>query len=101
MTARKPGRFLAPLALVAVIVATLLVVRAGTGTTHHAVTPSAGRLPVSQRVIARKAFYVVRPGDSLSAISAKTGVPVARLEALNPAVDPGALQSGHRLRLRP
>jgi LysM repeat protein len=103
MPARKPGRFLAPLALVAVIVATVLVVRAGLGTTHHSTTQttSAARVRSAGRVRRAKHFYVVRPGDSLSTISVKTGVPVARLEALNPAIDPQALQTGQRLRLRP
>ncbi len=45
-------------------------------------------------------MYVVKSGDSLSAISAKTGVAVATLESLNPGVDPNALQTGQRLTLR-
>jgi LysM repeat protein len=43
---------------------------------------------------------VVKPGDSLSAISVKTHVSVATLEALNPGIDPNALQTGQRLTLR-
>lgn len=102
MAGRKPGRYLAPVALVAVIVAVLLVVRAGTGSSHHAtVTQRADRLPVSRRVPRGQRFYVVRAGDSLSTISVKTGIPVARLESLNPSVDPNSLQTGQRLRLRP
>jgi nucleoid-associated protein YgaU len=101
MRARKPGRYLAPLALVAVIVATALVVRAGTQHTPHATTSTPpARLPSTRRARPRKTFYVIRAGDSLSGISVKTGVPVATLEALNPSVDPNALQTGQRLRLR-
>jgi LysM repeat protein len=102
MTARKPARYLAPLALVAVIVATAVVVLAGTSKTHHAAaTSSAARLSSTRRAVPHKRFYVIRPGDSLSTISVKTGVSVPTLEALNPSVNPDALQAGHRLRLRP
>ena len=48
----------------------------------------------------RTTFYIVQPNDDLSGISVKTGVSVHGLEALNPAVNPNALQSGQRLRLR-
>ena len=101
MGARKPGRYLAMIALVAVIVATILVIRGGLGHTHHAARTPTLALPATRHVRPKKRFYVIRPGDSLSEISFRTGVPVTRLEALNPAVDPNALQAGHRLRLRP
>jgi LysM repeat protein len=42
----------------------------------------------------------VQAGDNLGSISAKTGVPVNRLEQLNPLLDPNSLQTGQRLRLR-
>ena len=101
MRARKTGRFLAPLALVAVIVATVLVVRAGLATTHHPAA-RAPTLPVSHPRVARRRFYRIRPGDTLSTISVKTGVSVPELQQLNPATaaDPNALQTGQRLRLR-
>jgi nucleoid-associated protein YgaU len=99
--ARKFGRYLAPIALVAVIIATLLVVRAGLGRSHHS-SPSRRRdhAVASADTAPRKVFYVIKAGDSLSTISVKTGVSVPALEALNPAVDPNALQTGQRLRLR-
>jgi LysM repeat protein len=100
MRARKPGRYLAPLALVAVIVATALVVRAGTGGTHRASARPPAQLPSTTHVHSKKRFYVIRPGDSLSRISIKTGVSIGELEALNPSIDPNALQTGQRLRLR-
>ena len=103
---RKSARFLAPIALAAAITATYLVVHKGlshktkTTTTH---VPSANHPAVKHR--GRRGgrpprVYVVRPGDSLSTIAAKTGVPLATLEALNPNVNPSALQTGQRLRLR-
>ena len=99
--ARKLGRYLAPIALVAVIAATLLVVRAGLSHSRHSV--DSGRRDhtvASVHAAPRKVFYVIRAGDSLSTISVKSGVSVPTLEALNPAVDPNALQTGQRLRLR-
>jgi LysM repeat protein len=43
--------------------------------------------------------YVVVAGDTLSGIAAKTHVPLATLEQLNPSVNPSALQVGQTLRL--
>lgn len=45
-------------------------------------------------------FYVVQNGDTLTSIARKTGVPVDRIEALNPGVDPQILVSGEKLKLR-
>jgi LysM repeat protein len=44
--------------------------------------------------------YVVQNGDTLTSIAHKTGVPVARIEALNPGIDPQILISGEKLKLR-
>lgn len=44
--------------------------------------------------------YVVQTGDTLISIAHKTGVPVVRIEELNPEVDPQILVSGERLKLR-
>jgi spore germination protein YaaH len=102
MAGKRPGRFLAPVALLAVIIAVVLVVRAGSGHDNTStVTHTAARLPVTRRPLSPRRFYVVKAGDTLSTISVKTGVPVARLESLNPSVYPNALQTGERLRLRP
>jgi LysM repeat protein len=43
---------------------------------------------------------VVRAGDTLAAVAARTGVPTARLIALNPSLQPTALFIGQRIRLR-
>lgn len=45
-------------------------------------------------------YYVVKSGDNLTSIAAKTGVSVTAIEALNRNLDPNALQTGQRLRLR-
>ena len=46
------------------------------------------------------ATYEVEEGDTLTAISEKTGVSLARIEALNPGLDPQALTPGQEIRLR-
>jgi LysM repeat protein len=45
-------------------------------------------------------FYTVEPGDSLTSIADKTGVSVDKLSQLNPDLDPQALISGQRVKLR-
>jgi len=45
-------------------------------------------------------YYRVRAGDTLARIAARTKTPVARLQRLNPRVQPTALFIGQRLRLR-
>jgi spore germination protein YaaH len=44
--------------------------------------------------------YVVQNGDTLTSIGHKTGVSVARIQELNPGVDPQILVSGEKLKLR-
>jgi LysM repeat protein len=46
------------------------------------------------------ATYVVQSGDTLIAIAHRTGVPLVRIEALNPQVDPQILIAGEKLKLR-
>ena len=53
---------------------------------HHAASPHT--------------LYVVRAGDTIEAISGKTGVPQTRIRSLNPNVTPTALFIGEKLRLR-
>jgi LysM repeat protein len=45
-------------------------------------------------------FYVVRAGDTLSKIAAKTGVEIEELLTLNPSVDPQGLVTGQKIKLR-
>lgn len=100
-TPRNRWRYLAPLALVAAMVATVLVITAGLGTSSHPRAPAHRTdSAVTAHAAPRKSFYVVREGDTLSTISVKTGISVPSLESLNPSVDPNALRMGQRLRLR-
>jgi LysM repeat protein len=98
---RNPARFLAPIALIAVIAGTYVIVQHGlTSKKHKTQAAVTSHLTRSQRKYAKKRFYVVQAGDSLSVVSERTGIAVGTLEALNPSVDPNALHPGQRLRLR-
>ncbi|MGI8945840.1 MAG: LysM peptidoglycan-binding domain-containing protein [Thermoleophilaceae bacterium] len=59
-------------------------------------TPSSEPTPTTDR-----ASYVIKKGDALSGISAKTGLTVERLEELNPSLDPLGLVPGTRIKLKP
>lgn len=99
---RSPARYLAPVALVAVIVGTYVVVEQGVNNNKPATALSKPRAHLTrpQRHYLHHRFYTVQANDSLTRIAAKTGISVARLQTLNPRIDPNALQPGQRLRLR-
>ncbi len=100
MAARSPLRLLAPIAIVVVLVGVVVVVvgssdgGSGDMSTARTATAPAKKVP-------RKRTYRVKEGDTLTAISDKTGVSTGQLVALNPGLDPQALQPGDRLKLRP
>jgi LysM repeat protein len=102
MITRNRGRYLAPIAILIVIVVTVLIVQGELGSKHRAARHRAGVIGKLARHSGATAstVYVVKSGDSLSSISVKTGVSVPTLESLNPGVNPAALQTGQRLRLR-
>jgi hypothetical protein len=64
-----------------------------------AAPPHAARTPAKHPPPARRHVYTVRAGDTLSAIAATTGVPLARIRALNPGLAPTALFIGEKIRL--
>lgn len=111
-------RILAPLALIAALVALLVVVNSSLSDDEAANNaPTEAAQDEAERERGREAaredaereaeeqlpqtVYVVREGDSFAGISERTGIPTETLQELNPDVDPQALQSGQRLRLRP
>ncbi len=101
-----------PLALAATVLSTYLIVHqalrsgtsageqtnhpAGHSSPHHAVTKRTKHKTTGATV----AVYVIKPGDTLSEIAQRTGVSIATLQALNPQLNPNALQVGQRVRLR-
>jgi LysM repeat protein len=107
MVARNRARYLAPIALVATIAATYLVVHAalnvGASTTTTTATTSRShraRHTNTAPKVTTASVYIVKSGDTLGGISVKTHIPVPKLESLNSGVNPNALQTGQRLRLR-
>ena len=103
MAGRSPARYLAPLALAAVIAGTYLVVHNGLQKKQAptvSLPQSTHRVTRQQRKYARVKFYTVKSGDNLTTIANTTGIPIATLESLNPRIDPNSLQTGQRLRLR-
>jgi LysM repeat protein len=105
---RSPYRMLAPLALLLVTGAVVIVIASSdiadgddsesTATTTERTTTEP--TTPTGRGRRQRRNYVVRPGDSFGSIAEKTGVSVEQLELLNPEVDPQALVVGQRLKLR-
>ncbi len=58
------------------------------------------RQPVQAPAHAKPSAYVVRAGDTIVAIAAKTGVTAAQILRLNPGVSPTALFIGEKIKLR-
>ena len=120
MRHRSPGRFLAPLALLAAVLAVVLVVSSATGgdedegskasgtsTTERAKGSTSketasgdGETGTTATTGSRRKTYTVEPGDTLGSIAEQSGVPIEELQELNPDVDPQSLTVGQRLRLR-
>ena len=113
---RSPLRFLAPVALVAFGLA-LLVILSSSNSGDSGNTPSASEREkdrdlgtTSKTKSKRKSksangslptrSYTVKSGDTLQSISEKTGIPVEKLQELNPQLDPQQLVSGQKIKLR-
>jgi LysM repeat protein len=100
MVGRSRARYLAPIALAAVIAGTYLIVHSGVTSKHATAQSHTAKRPSGRGKYRRVRFYVVQPGDSLTSIATKTGIPLTTLESLNRNIDPNSLQTAQRLRLR-
>lgn len=96
------ARALAATALVAGFLVLVVVIAdslGGGGSAGPQGRPPAGRVKRGRdRHV--PAAYTVKSGDTLTSIAHRTGVSVARIQRLNPGVDPQILISGERLKLR-
>jgi LysM repeat protein len=96
------ARALAVLALIAALV--LVVVALGGALGGSGDSNGQGRGEnASRRAEPKKpspASYEIQSGDTLIAIARRTGVSLARIEMLNPQVDPQILIAGETLKLR-
>ena len=116
-TRRSPARFLAPLALIGVIVAFMAIVNgsgrndspagdtsAATTTTNTSTAKKTAKKTVAKKKAAAKAggpkTYAVQIGDTLQGIANKTGVTLERIQELNPNVDPRNMTAGQQIKLR-
>ena len=90
---------MAPAALVAVALVALLIIMSGGGSGSES-GPVTTEPVKTQAKSSGPKVYVVKQGDTLSAIAMKAGVSVEEIQQLNPDIDVQALQPGARLRLR-
>ncbi len=101
----KPNQFVrvfAVLALIAALVVVVAVVATSSGGGGGGGGGDSQKTHVSKagRQAIRKGVWIVRSGDTLGAISVKTGIDQSTLEMLNPDLDPQALLEGQRIALR-
>jgi len=88
------------------VVAILLVIQASTGSDGGSkgepakTTTSVKQRPTQTTKRRVRPSYTVKLNDTLGLISEKTGVSVARLEELNPELDPQNLIVGQKIKLR-
>ncbi len=80
------ARTLAVLALVAVAIV-LAVVIAGSIGGSDSTAGSAQQAGGASHIKPKGKYYVVQPGDTFGGIAEKEGIPIARLEKLNPKLD--------------
>ena len=105
---RSLGRWLAPVALITCAVAVYAVVdntllkddaaTKGNDSSQQS-TPTTSTSGKAAKTRKRRRAYVVKSGDTLSAISIKTGVPLATIQKLNPKLEADTLHAGQRVRL--
>lgn len=105
MDRRRFTRWAAPVAFLAAVTIGAIVVRAGFEHGKH----SAGTISVVVVTTDKHPrghgkthprMYTVQHGDTLESIATKTGTTVAKLEQLNPNVEPTALHIGEKIRVQ-
>ena len=83
-SADPTARILAVVALVAAAIVVIVIIAGSMGGSGG---PSTGRHAGGGHGKPKQKYYVVQPGDTFGGIAAKEGVPVTRLEQLNPKLD--------------
>ena len=98
-------RYAAPAAFLLAVTIAVALVRSGLehGSSNPSATTTTRRLPPSPQVSTtanKREYWTVRAGDTFGVISSKTGVPVARIERLNPKVTSTSLFIGEKVRIK-
>lgn len=103
-------RYAGPVALLAAVTIAVLLVRSGlehgnrkartqpTTLMTSVAGPTTSTTTTTTRTPHRR-YWTVKAGDTFGVISAKTGVPVATIEQLNPTVRSTSLFIGEKLRI--
>jgi LysM repeat protein len=98
-------RYGAPGAFLAAVTVAVLLVRAGlethsTPSTTTATTTRAQSTAPAPSGRPRVRYYRLRAGETISDVAIRFGTTVERLLALNPGIEPTALNVGQRIRVR-
>ena len=105
---RRIGRWLAPVALITCAVAVYAVVdntllkddsASSTNGSTQQTTTTKSTSKKAAKARKRRRAYIVKSGDTLSAISIKTGVSMTTIKRLNPKIQADTLHAGQRVRL--
>jgi LysM repeat protein len=102
-------RYAGPAAFLLAVTVAVLLIRSGLehrgpkATAPPPAAPAAATTTAPTTTAARKPtrrYWTVRAGDTFAVIAAKTGLPVATIEQLNPTVKSTSLFIGEKLRIR-
>ena len=106
---QSSARVLAPAALAVCLIAFFgVILMSGGNEDDDRADEREERTSTAKRPASKKAppgqpnapTYTVKTGDTLAGIADKTKVPVERIQELNPELDPQALVSGQKIKLR-
>jgi LysM repeat protein len=104
---KNAARVAAPIAFLAAVTIGALVVRAGFEHGKHRASTPTTTLTTKTKTTRTHGHkrpqlrtYTVQSGDTFASIAIKEGTTVARLEHLNPGVDPTTLHIGEKIRVQ-
>jgi LysM repeat protein len=102
---RNVARVAAPVAFLAAVTIGALVVRAGFEHGKHRANTQPTVVTTTKTKTTRThgrqlRTYTIQSGDTFASIAIKEGTTVARLEHLNPNVDPTTLHVGEKIRVQ-
>jgi LysM repeat protein len=97
------ARILAVIALVVGVIALIVVISANTGgeDSGHKGRTHAQKVKHQEKINKKiPATYTIKSEDTLTKIAHETGVPVGKIERLNPEIDPQLLIAGEQIKLK-